>query len=315
VSAAGAGTRGRFLASSSAAALAALACPAIGAAAVPLRVGSALIEAQAQAHYALDMGFFKANNLDVEVVTSNNGAASAAAVAGGDLQIAVTSVLGLAQAVNRGLPFSIIAPGGIHDSRYPGSGLFVAANSAVQSPKDLNGKTIGVGTLKGLDQLMTCVLIDKVGGDASSLKFLELKPVSMVDTLESGRVDAAFIDNPEYSFAKGRARLIGDGEDALAKSFVETVWFANRDWLAKNADTARRFREAIYAAGSWAMANPEPAGAVLVRDLKVQYPKASVRFADRHSITTESYQVLLNAGTKYSYIPPTKAEDLLWDPA
>jgi NitT/TauT family transport system substrate-binding protein len=273
-----------------------------------------LIEAQAQAHYAYDQGIFKAHGLDVDVQTNNNGAANSAAVASGDLQIAATSTISVAQAFNRGLPFVVIAPGGIHDSRYPGSGAFVAPDSKIQTPKDLNGKTIAVATAKGLDQLLASALVDKHGGDSSTLKFVELKPVTMVDALLANRVDAAYMDDPEYSNAKARARLIGDGEAAVGDAFVETVWFTTKDWLAKNPDAARRFRDAIYDAGDWAMANPDRAGVLLQQDLKVTQTRGSQRFATRANTTMASYQVLLDAAAKYSLIPATKASDLLWQP-
>ena len=143
---------------------------ALGAAALPipvraqapaLQVGAGLIEPQAQAYYARANGFFKAHGLDANVVTLANGSAISAAVAGGSVQIGITSVLGLAQAIGRGLPFATFAPGGIHDSRYPASGLLVAADSKLASAKELSGKVVGVSTLKGLDQLVVSVLIDK----------------------------------------------------------------------------------------------------------------------------------------------------------
>jgi len=314
-------TRARMLSLASAGAFAAVVPSARADAQVTppdLRVGSALIEAQAEAHYAFDTGIFKKRNLNVDIVTSNNGAASSAAVAGGDLQIAATSLIGLAQAYNRGLPFQIVAAGAIFDSRFPSSGLFVAPSSKVEDPKELNGKTIGVGTLKGLDQLLVSVLVDQRGGDSSTLKFVELKPVTTLDALLSGRVDAAHMDNPEYSLAKGQARLIGDGEATVAKTFVgtatfvETVWFATRDWLTANAETARRFRDAIYEAGDWAMANPERAGTFLQQDLKLSTARAAIRFASKQNSTPASYQPLLNAAAKYNFAGAVNASDLLW---
>ena len=307
-------SRARLLAGTSAVALGTLArpFPASAQSVVPLRVGAGLIEANAEVHYATDMGFFKANGLDVATVTSNNGAASASAVAGGDLQIAVISLIGFTLAVNLGLPFSIIVPGGVYDSSVPGSGLVVASTSAYVNAKALNGKTIGVSVLKGLDQLLSSVLVDKNGGDSSTLKFVEVTPPTMVEALNLGRIDAAYIDNPEFSLAKTRARVLGDGEAAIANSFVETVWFASRDWLAKNGDVARRFRESIYTAGDWAMANPDRAGTILQAHLKVDQPKATQHFATKKATTPASYQVLLDAAAKYGVLPPTNIKDLLW---
>jgi NitT/TauT family transport system substrate-binding protein len=275
-----------------------------------IHVGAGLIEPQAQAYYARAQGSFKQHGLDVELRTSQNGAATAAAVASGDLQIGVTSVLGFAQAREHGLPFIIIAPGGVHDSRFPGSGVMVPPDSKLTSPKDLNGKTVAVATAGGLDQLITSVLVDKNGGDASTLKFVEIRPVQMVETLLAGRVDAACMEDPELSAARSRTRSLGDGEDAVGKLFVETAWFTTRDWLAKNEDAAKRFRDAIAAAGEWSMANPEKAAAVLQQDLKIERSRATQRFATRTNL--EDFQVLLNAAAKYKFIQPVQASSLIW---
>ena len=277
--------------------------------AAPLTVGSGLIEPQAQAYYARAQGYFKQHGLDVNVIVSANGAATTAAVAGGSMQIGITSVLGLAQAVNRGLPFATFAPGGIHDSRYPASGLLVLPDSKLTSAKDLAGKTVAVSTLKGLDQLVVAVLVDKLGGDASSVKFIEMRPPEMLAALQAGRIDAINLEDPEFAAARNQTRMLGDGEDAVGKLFVETTWFATRDWLVKNADLARKFRDAVAAAGVWAMANPDAAALVLQRDLKSSTTHASQRFGTRFNLA--DYQLLLDAAAKFKFITPTTASDMV----
>jgi len=274
-----------------------------------LTVGAGLIEPQAQAYYARANGFFKQHGLDVDVVTSANGAATTAAVAGGTLQIGTTSVLGLAQAVGRGLPFVTFAPGGIHDSRFSASGLLVLPDSKFTSAKDLSGKLVGVSTLKGLDQLVVSVLIDKLGGDPASVKFVELRPTEALAALQAGRIDAVNLEDPEFTAARAKTRMLGDGEDAVGKLFVETTWFATRDWLTKNVDTARRFRDAIVAAGAWAMANPEAAALVLQRDLKSSTTRATQRFGARFILA--DYQLLLDAAAKFKFISPMNAADMV----
>ena len=271
----------------------------------PLIVGAGLIEPQAQAYYARANGFFKARGLDVNIIVSANGAATTAAVAGGSMQIGITSVLGLAQAIGRGLPFVSFAPGGIHDSRFPASGLLVAPDSKLLSAKDLAGKIVAVSTAKGLDQLVVSVLVDKLGGDVSAVKFVEMRPPEMLAALQAGRIDAANIEDPEFTAARSKTRMLGDGEDAVGKLFVETTWFCTRDWLANNLDVARRFRDAIVAGGVWAMANPVPAALVLQRDLKTETLRATQRFGTRFNLA--DYQLLLDAAAKFKFINPTDA--------
>jgi len=302
-------SRSAWLAAGGAAVLATAVPRGARAQAAPLTAGAGLIEPQAQAYYARANGFFKQRGLDVEVVTSANGAATTAAVAGGTLQVGITSVLGLAQAVGRGLPFVTFAPGGIHDSRFSASGLLVAPDAKIASAKELAGKVIAVSTLKGLDQLVVSALIDKLGGDVAAVKFVEMRPTEMLAALQAGRVDAINLEDPEFTAARSKTRVLGDAEDAVGKLFVETTWFATRDWVSKNADAARKFRDAVIAAGVWAMANPEPAAAVLQRDLKVTTTRATQRFATRFNLA--DYQLLLDVAAKFKFINPTNAADMV----
>ncbi len=73
------------------------------------------LEANAQGYYAQDAGFFQKAGLDVEITILRSGPAVAAAIVGGDAQVGVSNVISLASAKLRGIPLSIIAPGGIFD--------------------------------------------------------------------------------------------------------------------------------------------------------------------------------------------------------
>jgi NitT/TauT family transport system substrate-binding protein len=279
----------------------------------PLKVGSGLIEPQAEAYYAQEMGFFTKHGLDVAVQTLRNGAAIAAAVAGGEIQIGISNAVQLAQAHARGLPFVVIALGGIHDSRFSKSGLLVAADSPIANASGLNGKIVSVATLNSLDQLAASVLIDKSGGDASSVKFIEFTPAAAVEAIVQGRIAGANIEDPEFSasVATKRVRTVGDGEDAIGKRWVETAWFTTTDWLAKNKETARRFAAAIYDAGAWAMANPEKAAPVLQKVLGIKEERAEQRFATKTDLV--ELQRILDAAARYKYVPQTSAVVLLWN--
>ncbi len=277
-----------------------------------IKVGAGLIEPQAEAYYAQEMGFFKKHGLNVQVQTLRNGAAIAAAVAGGELQIGISNAVQLAQAHARNLPFVVIALGGIHDSRFSKSGLVVALNSALTA-KDLNGKVVSVATLNSLDQLAASVLIDKSGGDSSTVKFIEFTPAAAVEAIVQGRITGANLEDPEFSAGVGakKIRTLGDGEDAIGKRWVETAWFTTSDWLSKNKDSAHRFAAAIYDAGSWAMANPEKAAAVLQKVLSIKEERAEQRFATKTDLV--ELQRILDAAARYKYAPQTSAVVLLWN--
>ncbi|HXP92434.1 MAG TPA: ABC transporter substrate-binding protein [Candidatus Binatia bacterium] len=278
----------------------------------PINVGAGLIESHAEGYYASEMGFFKQRGLNVQLHTLRNGAAIAAAVTGGDLQIGCSTVLQLAQAHARGIPYVIIVPGGVHDGRFVHTAsIVVAADSSIASAKELSGKIVAASTLNGLDQLSTSALIDQSGGDSSTTKFVEIPPSAMVEALAQGRVVAASLEEPELSAAGNRVRRVGDGLDAIAKVFVTTAWFTTNDWLAKNKDTARRFSDAIFAAGTWAMANPEKAATVLAKYLSFKEPRSIQPFATKRDFGAMT--ALMTTAAKYRFIAAVSPTDLIWD--
>jgi NitT/TauT family transport system substrate-binding protein len=306
-------SRSRWLMSAGAAAAAAAGFPAIAVAqSKTLRVGCGSIEAHAQAYYARANGFFAQNGLDVEIQALRNGAAIAAAVVGGDLQIGVSSVLQLASARGHNVPIVILAPGAIHDGSVTHTtNLVVAPGSPVMKPADLNGKTVAVSTLNGLDQIIVCALVDKNGGDWTSLKFVEIAPAAATEAALLGRVAASQLEEPELSDAGTRVRRLGDGEDAIGPRFVTTGWFSTTAWLDANKDVARRYSAAMFAAGAWAMANPEAAAAVLQKVLGLKQTRASQVYATGRSIRELS--PLLTTAVKYKVAPPVSSGDLFWN--
>jgi NitT/TauT family transport system substrate-binding protein len=288
------------------------AVPAKGQSRQTLRIGAGGIESHAEGYYALENGFFRRHGLDVEVRPMRNGSAIAAAVAAGDLQIGVSSILQLTQARSKNFPFIIITPGAVHDGRVVHTtNLVVAPDSKIASAKDLNGKVVAVSTLNGLDQLISQALIDKSGGDSSTVKFIEISPAAATEALLQGRVDAAQLEEPELSAAASRVRRLGDGEDSIAPRFVTTGWFTTNEWLANNRDAARQFSAAIFEAGTWAMQNPERAGTVLQKALRLTQARATQIFATKRD--ARELEPLIAAAVKYKLAGSISAADLVWN--
>lgn len=276
-----------------------------------LRIGYAAREPMSEVLQAQALGLFAQHNINAQVQVVNSGAASMSALLGGSLDIAVSNSLQLLQAHSHNVPIVILVPGGIHDSRFPTTKLAVANDSPIVNPRELNGKIVGGATVGGLDQLVVSMLVDKSGGDSSTVKFVELPQPEMVQALVQGRVAAAHISEPELSAGGGRIRSIGDAETALAPVFVQTAWFVTDDWLARNKDTARRFADAVFAGGRWAMANPVEAAANLQNAFGLKEAKALQRFAG--GFDANAFQVVSDAAVKYKMLTPTPMNGFIWD--
>ena len=101
----------------------------VGQTAPALRVGATAVDCCAAAYYAADEGFFRSAGVSVDLATYNNGAAVAAGVASGTLDVGISTPMQIAGAVARGLPFVIIAPGALGTPDAPTTTLCVAGGS------------------------------------------------------------------------------------------------------------------------------------------------------------------------------------------
>lgn len=275
-----------------------------------LHIGNSRVESQAQAMYADELGLLRQAGLNVDITLFRGGAATVAAAAGGALQIGCANVISLAQAIQRKLPFVMLVPAAIWDSKRPTDFLVVTPESPIKTAKDLNGKILGVASLNGMDQLFMESFIRKGGGDPSSVKFVEIPDSVATEALVQGRIAAFLLAEPVFSDVGSRVRSIGPAPDAVAPYFAQTVWFTTADWLAQNKDIARTFVNAIIAAGKWAMANPTAAAGVMQKRLGFKEVRSVASFAT--STDPILVQVVLDVAAEYKMLPAMRAADYFW---
>jgi NitT/TauT family transport system substrate-binding protein len=279
-----------------------------------LRVGTGTVEANAQIFYAADNGFFKKNGLDIEVVKLRSGTTTMAAIVAGDLQCGVANVLSLGAAHQRTVPLIMFAPGAYYDGAVPTTTLVVAPDSALKTAKDLNGKTVAVISVGGLDQLALDAYVDRNGGDLSAVKCIEVPPSAMADALAQGRIAAAVMNDPEMSQAleAKQVKVIANGYDAIAKLFMQTAWFSTQDWLDKNKDVAKRVADALVAGGQWGMSNPEAAALILAKWTGSKEARPRIRFANK--LDPALIQPVYDSALKYKLLAgQVTAADFVWN--
>lgn len=244
----------------------------VGAQAVPVRIGTALIEEAALPYYASENGFFKTAGVDVDLqVFSTGGGAITAALLGGSLDIAVTNSGSLASAHSHGLALVVVACGAVYSPAAPSAHLAVNKTLGIRSAKDLSGRTLAVTTTRDMIQAAVMLWIDKNGGDSKSVNFIEMPSSEMAAATAARRIDGATIVEPLYSKVKDQMQELGLPYAAVAdgKPFQTLGQVGRKDWVDRNPATARRFAAAIHAAAQWANRNHADASTLLARYTKI----------------------------------------------
>ncbi len=280
-----------------------------------IRVGATTNDTSSEVYYAQERGYFKSRNLTVAIESLRSGAAIAAAVVGGSLDVGEQNMISGSSAHERGVPLTFITPAGAYVSKSPTTLLVVKKSSPIHSAKDLNGKTVAVQALKDLTQIGTAEWIDKHGGDPSSVHFVEVPAAQVGEVLERGTVDAATVPEPSLTVARPFVREIGRPYDAIASHFVINGWFATTDWVKKNPSAARRFVDAIAEAGRWANANHKASAEILKHYSKISPDvidsMTRATYADRFS--TATLQPVIDSAAKYKAIAKSFPASELYD--
>jgi len=230
-----------------------------------LRISALPQDAALEPIYAFNSGVPATLGITPDVQMMANGAAVMSAVVGGTLEVGTSNTMTVLQAREKGIPVVVIAPGAVYSSKAPTSVLMVAKNSPFKTAKDLNGKTIAVDGLSNVTQFSVIGWVDQNGGDAKSLHFIEMPFATMPAALESGRVDAALVAEPNITIGKDRARVFGRAYDSIAPEFQLAVWFTTEAWATKNPDLARRLQQMVLKTGAWANANQAATAAIVAK--------------------------------------------------
>jgi NitT/TauT family transport system substrate-binding protein len=281
-----------------------------------VRVAYIPFEASAQLFYASELGLWEKAGLNVELTPNPFGAAIAAAVASDAVDIGYATVMTLASAHAKHLPFTIVAPANAFSVTQPVTGQLMSADPDVKTGKDLNGKTIGSPGLNTLGEYGVRAWVDANGGDASTLHFVEIPFSEMTGALATKRIDAAYIAEPFYESAKKTAHPVAIEFDAIAKEFIVAGWFTTTDWASAHAPVIAKFAGVIHDATEWAQKNPAACVDIIVKYLKVDRSlvAASPRAYFAKTLSPALIQPGIDLTAHYAKFPTFPATELLFTP-
>ena len=268
--------------------------------------------------YAESAGFFKRSGLDARVESLSSGGAILDAVMSGALDIGFTNIASAGAALQRGLPIVLLAPSMLYTSKSPINFLVAARGSTLKTAADFTGKTIGVSTLTGELQIGASAWIDRNGGDAKSVHFVELPFAAMVPALKQGRIDAAVLSEPVFTASKSDITYIGDASAGIGSRFLVAGFVSSKAWVAANPEAARRFVAAMVATARWANTHHDETGRILTEERRTDPAIVAVmnRAAFGDVLNAPIVQPLLDAAYKYGTLKqPVKGADLIADAA
>lgn len=283
----------------------------------PIRLGCQRSDAQVMVECAAELGMFRKAGLDVDLQTLGNGTVVMSAVIGGTLDVGICDDIQLATAVLRGIPVAGFAGGALFTSDQPTLVLVSLKSGTVRTARDLEGQTVAVIQLHSQSSVATTEWLRTQGADVDKVKLYEMTFPEMLPALQRGTLGAAFLGEPFLSAAKDELFVLGVPFDAIANRFYINTYFATRDWLAANRDTARRLVAVLYDAARWVNAHHAESATIEARWTKIDPDRlqAMARNTFATSLEARLYQPALDIAARYQLLPrPLSATEIMFAP-
>ena len=216
-------------------------------------------------YVAKDLGYFKEEGLDVEIVQPPEGSTTALIGAGGaEFGISFQDTLAKSFAKENPVPVTAVAAILQHNT----SGIISLKEKGIDSPKKLEGKKYATWE-DNIEQAILKKLVTDDKGDFSKVKLIPYTITDVVTGLKTD-VDAVWVYYAWDGIATERAGLqtnflkIRDYGEEL--DYYSPVIIANNDFLKKNPENAKKVLKAIKKGYEYAMKNPEESAKILVKN-------------------------------------------------
>ncbi|WP_030243344.1 ABC transporter substrate-binding protein [Streptomyces sp. NRRL S-455] len=237
-----------------------------------VKVGLIPIVDVAPLYLGQKQGFFEKRGLKLEFTTAQGGAAIVPGVASGQFQFGFSNVTSLMVAVSNGVPVRAVANGiastGVEGKDF--SALMVKKDSAIKSPKELEGKKVAINTLKNINETAVRASVRKAGGDPDKIEFVELGFEQMPAALDSGDIDAAQVVEPTQATIKNRGgRVIASPLVDVAPKLTVAMYFTSTQYAKQNPEVVKRFQEATAESLAYADAHPDEARRIVTTYTKI----------------------------------------------
>jgi NitT/TauT family transport system substrate-binding protein len=213
---------------------------------------------EAPVHIAYELGYFKEEGLDIELVKIASGAAYDTMTAG-RIDACFALLASIIPPLSNGLPAKITS--GLHTGC---DVTLVKAGSGITKPEHLKGKKVGIPSMTGSPTVYTKrVLADHgvdISAESSEVEFIIYNISDLPIVLANGSVDAIALNEPASSIAAneyGYVALLDSAVDEPYKDQYCCVAFVSDRLVEKHNDVAEKFTRAMQRASAYIQGNQE----------------------------------------------------------
>lgn len=223
-------------------------------------------------YVAKELGYFKDEGLDVEIMQPPEGSTTSLIGAGGaEFGISFQDTLAPAFATDDPMPVTAVAAIIQHNT----SGIVSLKKLGIDSPKKMEGHSYATWN-SPIELAIIKKIVEDDGGDFSKIKLIPNTVTNVVTALKTN-IDTVWIyyawDGIATKVAGLDTNYLNFADYGKELDYYSPVIIANNNFLKKNPDTAKKFLNAVKKGYEYAIAEPDKAADILVKAVPELDPK------------------------------------------
>ncbi len=206
-------------------------------------------------YLAKDLGYFKDEGLQVDIVSFEGGVGSLRVLLSGQVDIAMTSGDPPIIAIAKGAPLRLLY------SSAPRLEAVLTVQGDIKTLKDLKGRKIGIQEPGGFADIFSRRALIKAGLKPNEVQFISTSTAGRVPALITGQVDTGIMHVEQAARATKRKpslHTVLNFWEAFPDALYQ-VYAANEKKIEEDPDTFTRFIKAVIRANRFIYKNKEKA--------------------------------------------------------
>ncbi|QSB12663.1 ABC transporter substrate-binding protein [Natronosporangium hydrolyticum] len=271
---------------------------------------------------AEDQGFFADRDIELDIQSGSGTEENLALLISGQVDFTPTDLVGATIAAGDGVEgFKAVAA--IQQNNLS---AWMSVDPDIQSPRDLEGRTIGLPT-GAVTELLFPTYAELAGIDLDEVEIEAVAAADLGPALGGGSVDAIgqfVVGQPTISLAAQGAEVNVFPYTDYVTDLYGVALNAATSTIEENPDLVERFRDALLEGLEWSLANPEECGQIFgefdesvnpdlaVGELELMVPYAQVGDAELGSFDRQRVAQMIATLEAAGAVPPgVTPEDLV----
>ena len=225
----------------------------------PVKIATDIWPGYAHALLAQELGLFKKNRVEVQLIMNENISVSSEMFKNGEVDGLFQTLADIIVLNSQGFRSKIV-----YVADYSDAGDVIIGRPEFSTLKDLKGKIVSFEGINSFSHVFVLEALEKAGLRELDIKFENLPAMDVLDALEKGKIDAGHTWEPIKSRAVNKGyKILGKAGDM--QGLITDILAFGSEILQERPDDIQRIIKSLFEAKEFIKANREKAVTIMAK--------------------------------------------------